>query len=66
MNADAALKYADTADAQKALDTADADAQAVGADSTPTFTIKRGDGTETVLQVGLGDLASALDAALKS
>jgi protein-disulfide isomerase len=62
----AALEYADTAGAQDALDTADSDAQAVGADSTPTFTIKRGDGKETVLQVGLGDLSSALDAALKS
>jgi protein-disulfide isomerase len=61
----AAKQYADS-DAQTALDTADSDAQAVGADSTPTFTIKRGDGKETVLQVGLGDLSSALDAALKA
>ena len=34
---------------QDALDTADADAQAVGADSTPTFTIKQGNGAEKVL-----------------
>ena len=32
--------------------TANADAQTVGADSTPTFTIKRGDGAETILQTG--------------
>jgi len=66
VNADQAMKYADTAAAQQALDTADADAQAVGADSTPTFTIKRGNGPETVLQVGLGDLSAALDKALRS
>jgi protein-disulfide isomerase len=64
VNADAAMKYADTADAESALTTANQDAQAVGADSTPTFTIKRGDGPETVLQVGAGDLKSALDKAL--
>jgi protein-disulfide isomerase len=66
VDADAALKYAETAEAQRALDTAYGDAQAVGADSTPTFTFKRGDGKETILQVGVGDLSSALDAALKS
>src|SRR5207244_1131830 len=66
VNAGQALKYADTPEAQTSLDTADAAAQKVGADSTPTFTIKRGNGPETVLQVGLGDLTSALDAALKS
>lgn len=64
VNADAALKYADTNEAEAALTTANQDAQAVGADSTPTFTIKKGDGPEQVLQVGAGDLKAALEKAL--
>ncbi|RKQ86350.1 protein-disulfide isomerase [Solirubrobacter pauli] len=64
VNADAALKYADTNEAESALTTANQDAQAVGADSTPTFTIKKGDGSEQVLQVGAGDLKAALEKAL--
>lgn len=64
VNADAALKYADTNEAEAALTTANQDAQAVGADSTPTFTIKQGDGPEQVLQVGAGDLKAALEKAL--
>lgn len=64
VNADAAMKYADTDDAESALTTANQDAQAVGADSTPTFTIKKGDGPEEILLVGAGDIKSALEKAL--
>jgi len=61
-----AQAYAKTAGAQSTLDTADAAAQAVGADSTPTFTFKRGNGAEKVLVVGPTGLTDALDAALKA
>jgi predicted DsbA family dithiol-disulfide isomerase len=64
VNADAALSYAKTPQAQEALNTADTDAQAVGADSTPTFTIKQGDGPEKILTVGLTDPSAALQKAL--
>jgi protein-disulfide isomerase len=66
LDADKVLEDARSEAAQAAIDTANADAQAVGADSTPTFTIKRGDGEETILQTGLGDLKSALDEALEA
>ncbi|HEX6024130.1 MAG TPA: thioredoxin domain-containing protein [Solirubrobacter sp.] len=61
VDADKALDYAETPEAQKALDRADQDAAAVGADSTPTFTVKRGDGSEKILAVGVTDLGPALD-----
>ena len=64
VNADTAKQYAGTNDAEQALTTANQDAQAVGADSTPTFTIKKGNGQEEVLQVGAGDIKSALEKAL--
>jgi protein-disulfide isomerase len=64
VNGDQALAYADTQPAQDALNTADADAQAVGADSTPTFTIRQGDGAEKILTVGLTDPSAALQKAL--
>jgi protein-disulfide isomerase len=64
VNADAAARFAGGDAAQKPLDTANADAQAVGADSTPTFTINWGDGSEQILQVGAGDIKPALDKAL--
>jgi protein-disulfide isomerase len=56
-----ALDFANTAEAQKALDRADSDAAAVKADSTPTFTVKRGDGPEQIVAVGVSDLSAALD-----
>jgi protein-disulfide isomerase len=56
-----ALDFADTAEAQEALDRADSDAAAVKADSTPTFTVKRGDGPEQIVAVGVSDLSAALD-----
>jgi protein-disulfide isomerase len=56
-----ALDFADTAEAQEALDRADSDAAAVKADSTPTFTVKRDDGPEQIVAVGVSDLSAALD-----
>ena len=61
VDADKALDFADTAKAQQALDSANSDAAAVKADSTPTFTIKRGDGPETIAGVGVTDLSAELD-----
>jgi protein-disulfide isomerase len=61
VDADKALDYADSAKAQQALDRADSDAAAVKADSTPTFTVKRGDGPEQIVAVGVTDLSAALD-----
>jgi protein-disulfide isomerase len=64
VDADAALEYAETDEAQAWLDRATADAQAAGVDSTPTFTVKRGGGEEKVIQVGPADISAALDAEL--
>jgi protein-disulfide isomerase len=64
VNADKAFAYAKTSGAQDALDTADSDASAVGANSTPTFTIKQGNGPEQTLAVGLTDLQPLLDKAI--
>jgi protein-disulfide isomerase len=66
VDATKAAAYAKTGGADDALNTADRDANAVGANSTPTFTLKQGNGTEQTLQVGLGDLTSALNQAIKS
>jgi len=63
---DKAKAFAKTSGAQQALDTADSDASAIGADSTPTFTLKRGDGKETVLTVGPTGLIDALNSALSA
>ena len=64
VNANQALAYAKTSAAQAALDTADRDASAVGANSTPTFTIKKGNGAEQTLAVGLSDLQAPLEKAI--
>jgi protein-disulfide isomerase len=61
VDAEKAMDFADTPKAQQALETANADAAAVKADSTPTFTIKRGDGPESIVAVGVTDLSAALD-----
>ncbi len=61
VDADKALDFANTPDSQRALDQADSDAAAIKADSTPTFTIKRGDGPETIVGVGVTDLSAELD-----
>jgi protein-disulfide isomerase len=63
VDADAALAYADSAAAQERLDRANADAQRLGIESTPTFTVARGDGTPRVLDANdTTTLAAALDA----
>ncbi len=64
VDADRALAAAGTAGAQDRLNRANADAQALGVDSTPTFTVARGDGKARVLAAGAQDpqtLAAALD-----
>jgi protein-disulfide isomerase len=64
VNAKQALAYAATAAAQKPLDQADTQAAALKIDSTPSFTVKKGDSAETVVAVGLDDLQAKLDKAL--
>jgi len=64
VDAKQALKYADSDASLQSLDQADAEAAALKVDSTPSFTVKRGDGTETVVAVGLEDLQAKLDKAL--
>ncbi|MBE2316120.1 thioredoxin domain-containing protein [Solirubrobacter sp. CPCC 204708] len=63
VDADAALDYADTDASEQALTKANQAAQAIGADSTPTFTITQ-DGQEKVLLVGAGDVSAELEKAL--
>ncbi|HWK28158.1 MAG TPA: thioredoxin domain-containing protein [Solirubrobacter sp.] len=58
-----ALAFADGASAQEALDQADAQAQGLKIDSTPSFTVTR-NGDEKVVAVGLDDLQNKLEAAL--
>jgi protein-disulfide isomerase len=61
-----ALRAADTAAAQDRLNRANADAQALGIDATPTFTIARGDGKARVLAAhDAQTVADAIDAELK-
>ncbi len=64
VDAKQALKYADSDAAQEPLDQADAEAAALKVDSTPSFTVTRGNGAETVVAVGLEDLQAKLDKAL--
>jgi protein-disulfide isomerase len=64
VNAKQALAYADTAAAQEPLAQADAEAAALKVDSTPSFTVKKGNGAETVVAVGLNNLQANLDKAL--
>jgi protein-disulfide isomerase len=64
VNAAAALKAANGSNAQDRLNRASADAQALGIDSTPTFTVARGNGKAHVLAAGAQDpqtLAAAID-----
>jgi len=64
VNAATALKFASGAGAQQQLNRANADAQALGIDSTPTFTVARGNGKSHVLASGAQDpqtLAAAID-----
>jgi protein-disulfide isomerase len=67
VDAAAAQRVADSAAAQDALNTANSDAQALGVNATPTFTVARGSGPAHVLAGGNHDIASlssALDAQL--
>lgn len=59
-----ALAFADGDSSQEALDQADAQAQQMGVDSTPSFSVTRGHGDEEVVAVGTDDLTSKLEAAL--
>ena len=61
VDADAALEHADSAAAQDALNRANADAQRLGVQSTPTFAVARGDGPARVLA---GSDAAAVSAAI--
>ena len=63
VDADKAFAFAKTQGAQESLDTADADAQTLNVDSTPTFVMKR-NGTNKVIAVGAEDLQAKLDEAL--
>jgi protein-disulfide isomerase len=67
VNADAALAGADSQFAQQRLDRANADAQRLGVDATPTFSVAKGSGAPHVLEAdGLdpSSVATALDAEL--
>ena len=67
VNADDAFAGADSQFAQRRLDRANADAQRLGIDSTPTFTVAKGSGAAHVLEANALDpssVAAALDAEL--
>jgi len=67
VDADAALSTAGSDAAAQRLNRASADAQRLGIDSTPTFTVASGNGEPRVLAAGAQDprsLAAALDAEL--
>jgi protein-disulfide isomerase len=62
VDADAAFEYANSAAAQDRLNSANADAQRLRIESTPTFTVARGDGKARVLDAhDPRSLAAALD-----
>jgi protein-disulfide isomerase len=60
-----ALAFAAGDSAQESLDQADAGAAAPKVDSTPSFTVKRSGGAETVVAAGLDGLQAKLDTALE-
>jgi protein-disulfide isomerase len=62
VDADAAFEHAGSASAQDALDRANADAQRLGIQLTPTFTVARGDAPARVLA---GNDAAAVAAAIR-
>jgi protein-disulfide isomerase len=64
VNPDKAKAFADGQSAQAALDQADADAQSLKVDSTPTFTVTKKGGQPEIVAVGLDDLTNKLDKAL--
>jgi protein-disulfide isomerase len=62
VDADAAFEYADGAGAQDALNRANADAERFGVQSTPSFTVARGERVPQQV-VDAGSLAAAIEAA---
>jgi protein-disulfide isomerase len=66
VDADKALEFSNGQAAQTALDEADAAAQTLKIDSTPSFTISRNGQQEKVVAVGLDDLTNKLDKAIGS
>jgi protein-disulfide isomerase len=64
VNATSAIAFADGQSAQSALDQANADAQTLQIDSTPSFTVTKAGGKEQVVAVGLTDLTNKLDKAV--
>jgi protein-disulfide isomerase len=67
VNASAALGQADSAFAEGRLSLANSDASKLGIDSTPTFTVARGDGPATVVGSGVlseQTMSAAIDKAL--
>jgi protein-disulfide isomerase len=64
VNAKQAIAFSKGQSAQSALDQADAAAQTLKVDSTPTFTVSRGTGAAKVVAVGLDNLTSKLDKAV--
>jgi protein-disulfide isomerase len=67
VDAGEALAYADTAAAQQRVNRADADAQRLGVNSTPTFTIAKGSGAPRALQNhDIGTLDQAIAQAAKA
>src|SRR5262249_36920575 len=63
VNANTALAQADSTSAQSFLDRANSDANRLGIDATPTFTVARGDGAEQPLNANPLD-PSSVSAAL--
>jgi len=66
VNAKQALDFSNGQSAQSALDQADAAAQTLKIDSTPSFTISKNGQQEKVVAVGLDSLTSKLDKAIAS
>jgi protein-disulfide isomerase len=64
VNAKQALAFAGGATAQESLDQADAQAQSLKVDATPTFAVARGNGAQKVVAVGLDNLTNKLDKAI--
>jgi protein-disulfide isomerase len=64
VNAKQAIAFSKGQSAQSALDEADAAAQTLKIDSTPSFTVTKAGGKEQVVAVGLTDLTNKLDKAV--
>jgi protein-disulfide isomerase len=64
VNAKQAIAFSKAQSAQSALDQADAAAQTLKVDSTPSFTVSRNGTSEKVVAVGLDDLTNKLDKAV--